>query len=172
MMLCERCKKNQATIFYEENINGQKRSYSLCAECAAAMEKEGELSLHGSSGMFSMPSFGCHDQLFGGLFGQTAVPSAKQSCPGCGATLDDFRKDGKTGCPTCYTTFSAALGETIRSIHGNVKHVGRAPARYRQNREKQDTLQSLKADMKQAIADENFELAAKLRDEIRSLEEK
>ena len=46
-MICESCKKNEATVFYEESINGTKRSYSLCAACAAAKEKDGEpLILH------------------------------------------------------------------------------------------------------------------------------
>ena len=37
VMLCEKCKKRTATVFYNENINGKTRSYSLCAECAAKM---------------------------------------------------------------------------------------------------------------------------------------
>ena len=42
-MLCEKCKKRTATVFYNENINGKTRSYSLCAECAAKMREAGEL---------------------------------------------------------------------------------------------------------------------------------
>lgn len=172
-MLCEKCKKNQATFFYEENINGNKRSYALCSECAAAAEKEGDISFgHKPQGSFSLPYFGLHDQLFGGLFGHTVGQAQKKkACPLCGATLDDFRTDGKTGCPECYTTFGEELGATIRSIHGNVKHAGRAPARLRKDREKQDRLADLRKQMQEAIASENFEQAAKLRDEIRALEE-
>jgi protein arginine kinase activator len=84
---------------------------------------------------------------------------------------DGFRTDGKTGCPECYTTFGEELGATIRSIHGNVKHAGRAPARLRKDREKQDRLAALRKQMQEAITSENFEQAAKLRDEIRALEE-
>ena len=43
-MICERCKKKEATVFYEENINGATRSYSLCSECAAELNKSGDLS--------------------------------------------------------------------------------------------------------------------------------
>ena len=42
-MLCEKCKKNKATVFYEENINGKKRSYSLCEDCAAELQKSGDV---------------------------------------------------------------------------------------------------------------------------------
>ena len=38
-MLCEKCKKNEASVFYRENINGKERKYSLCPECAAELEK-------------------------------------------------------------------------------------------------------------------------------------
>ena len=75
------------------------------------------------------------------------------------------------GCPACYEAFKEELEGTIRSIHGNTKHVGRAPARFRQGRERQDKLAQLRAQMKEAIANEAFEQAAALRDEIRSLEE-
>ena len=43
VMLCEKCKKRTATVFYNENINGKTKSYSLCAECAAKMREAGEL---------------------------------------------------------------------------------------------------------------------------------
>lgn len=168
-MLCEKCKKNQANFFYEETINGNKRSYSLCSECAAAMEKEGELSKVYDP--FSLPSFGgFHDGLFGGLFGQI-TPAKQKVCPTCGASYTDLRQYGKVGCADCYTAFGEELGETIRSIHGNVRHVGRAPARMRKDREKKDRLADLRKQMKAAIDEENFELAASLRDEIRAMEE-
>lgn len=167
-MLCEKCQKNQATVFYEENINGNKRSYSLCAECAAALEKEGALSL--GHDLFSIPSVGFHDGLFGGLFGQIA-PTQKKVCPTCGASFSDLRQNGKVGCAECYTVFSDELRDTIRSIHGNVKHAGRAPSRNRKDREKKNRLADLKKQLKAAIDEENFELAVSLRDEIRALEE-
>ncbi len=163
MMLCEKCKKNQATVFYQENINGNQRSYALCNECASTAETG--YSSYGD--LFSVPSLG--NQLFGGLFGHTA-PQKGKTCPACGATFSDFRTNGKVGCPECYAAFSEELGATIRSIHGNVNHVGRAPARFRKNREKQDRLVDLKTQLKSAIEQENFELAATLRDEIRTLE--
>ena len=54
-MLCENCKKKEATVFYEENINGKKKSYKLCPDCAA--EKG-----------VSIPDFGREMLNFGGLF--------------------------------------------------------------------------------------------------------
>jgi protein arginine kinase activator len=166
-MICERCKKNTASFFYEENVNGEARSLSLCPECAAALQKSGDIS-----GIFPFGGFsGIHDQLFGGLFGKTESPAkVTKSCELCGSTLADFRKNGKTGCPKCYEVFGDELKNTIRSIHGNVKHIGRSPAKFRKNREKEFELKSLKEELKQAIANENFEHAVTLRDKIKALE--
>ncbi len=166
-MICERCKKNTATVFYQENINGEARSFSLCSECAASMQKSGEIS-----GGFPFGNMGgLHDQLFGGLFGKVESPTkTRKTCALCGSTFDDFRKDGKTGCPECYKTFGDELKGTIRSIHGNVNHIGRAPAKFRKNQEKANELKTLKTQLAAAITEENFELAATLRDKIRALE--
>ena len=131
-MLCENCKKKEATVFYEEIINGTKRSAALCSSCATKAEKEGTLS------EFSLPAFcGFNDSLFGGLMGLTES-QPKKSCPTCGATMNALKSQGKVGCPTCYATFGEELRGTIRSIHGNVKHVGRAPSRFHDKREKSD----------------------------------
>lgn len=166
-MLCERCKKNNATVFYEESINGESRSYSLCSACASEMKKSGELS-----GLFPFSGFASvQDQLFGGLFG-ISEPALKtrKVCPLCAATFSDFQKNGKTGCPECYKTFGEELKGTIRSIHGNVKHIGRSPAKFSKVREKENELKELKNQLKTAIADEDFETAATLRDKIRAIE--
>ncbi len=131
-MRCERCHKKEASVFYKETINGKTHSLSVCADCAN--EQNG--------------------LLFGSLFGYTET---EKTCPLCHATFRSFSKDGKVGCPECYRTFSRELESTIRSIHGNVRHIGR---------QKQDELNSLKAQLKTAIEEENFELAATLRDQI------
>lgn len=166
-MLCERCKKNNATVFYEESINGENRSYSLCSACASEMKKSGELS-----GLFPFSGFtSVQDQLFGGLFG-ISEPALKtrKVCPLCAATFSDFQKNGKTGCPECYKTFGEELKGTIRSIHGNVKHIGRSPTKFKKVREKENELKELKNQLKTAIANEDFETAATLRDKIRAIE--
>lgn len=175
-MLCEKCKKNNATLFYEENINGKKRSYALCKDCADELQSRGELpkpdALFDTFG-FASPFTALHDSLFGSLFGipeHTMQLSEEKKCPSCGATLDDFRRRGKAGCPDCYRTFSEELEPTIRSIHGNAKHSGRAPVRFKAKHEEENQLKSLKKELKEAISNENFEKAAELRDKIKGIE--
>lgn len=175
-MLCEKCKKNKATVFYEENINGKKRSYSLCEDCAAELQKSGELptsdSLFDNMNMsFTSPFAALHDSLFGSLFGlPESVSRDEKRCPSCGSTFEDFSRRGKAGCPDCYKTFAEELEPTVRSIHGNAKHEGRAPLRLRAKHEKESELKTLKKELKEAIDGENFEKAAELRDKIKNIE--
>lgn len=163
-MLCERCHKKEASVFYEETVNGTSRSLSLCHACADELQKTGEISV---DTFFSLP----YEGLFGGLFGHTETPKrTEKACPLCGSTLRQFTKDGKMGCPECYRTFKNELQDTVHSIHGSTKHVGRAPKRFQQRQNEKNRLLDLKAQMKAAIDKEDFELAATLRDEIRALE--
>lgn len=163
-MICERCHKKEASVFYEETVNGTSRSLSLCRECAEQMRTAGEMP---ASGLFSLP----YESLFGTLFGHTeGYKRSEKSCPLCGATFHHFSKDGKVGCPECYRTFANELNSTVRSIHGTVSHVGRAPVRFKESRENENVLSDLKLKLKAAIDKEDFELAATLRDTIRDLE--
>ena len=74
------------------------------------------------------------------------------------------------GCPACYTAFSDELSEVIRAIHGRGEHRGRLSAGYRASRDRLSRLEELRGKLKQAVEAEEYELAAGLRDEIRSLE--
>ena len=172
-MLCEKCKKKEATVFYEETINEKSRSYSLCADCAKALKQSGELTMgQGLGDFFSVSPFGTlADGLFGGFFGLPETPrTSKKHCPLCGASFEDFRRSGQAGCPSCYETFSVELKSTLHSIHGNAAHVGRAPAKCKKQTVEKSRLEELRDELARAIAEENFENAAKLRDEIRELQ--
>ena len=167
-MKCDNCKQHEATFFYEENLNGKTRSLHLCPECAAKMQ--GEDTAFGKSAFPTFTPF--HGNLLDGLFGfgVAAPKESKKTCPDCGAAWSDLRRAGKAFCPTCYTTFGEELAPTLRSLHGNVTHTGRAPADRREKREREDRLARLKRELAAAIAEEKFEDAAKLRDEIRTME--
>lgn len=171
-MLCQNCKKNNATIFYEETINGKTTSYALCHECAAKMRAEGKIQdtidMSSIGSLFANP--------FGDLFGTfMGIPEAKTGvhknvCPDCGCDLGAIRQTGMAGCPTCYTYFMESLQPMIRNIHGNTKHTGRIPMRFKARKEKKDQLQQLKKELNEAVKHEEFEKAAEIRDRIHALE--
>ena len=123
-------------------------------------------------GSFADPFADLHDNLFGGFFGMGTAPSlGSKKCPDCGSTFALIRQIGRVGCPTCYRVFSDELAPTLHTVHGATVHTGTVPARHRARRAKAERLKILKRQMQEAIAKENFESAATLRDEIKCLEE-
>lgn len=172
-MLCEKCKKRTATVFYNENINGKTKSYSLCGECAAKLREKGDIQdITSMIGSFADPFSELHDNLFGGFFGMPTLLSvpAEKKCPTCGSTYADIARNGKVGCPDCYSTFSDELSRTIASVHGTTSHTGAIPARHRAKQERREQLKALRKSLQEAIDKEDFERAATLRDEIRKIE--
>jgi protein arginine kinase activator len=86
-------------------------------------------------------------------------------------TLRDFRQTGRLGCATCYATFEQSLRELLRRVHGNAKHRGRHYEPPPPNLlEGLSTLGELRERLRLAITNEQFELAAQIRDQIKVLE--
>lgn len=161
-MKCEKCNQKEATVFFEQTLNGAHTSYHLCAACAEQMKKE---SFGGG--------FGLGGDLFTDLFGfgtSARVASAAKSCPLCHTTFATIRREGKVACPKCYETFAEELAPTIRSLHGKATHTGRAPAARHTVRQKKNELESLRDQLRAAIESERYEEAAKLRDQLHALE--
>ncbi len=167
-MKCQKCKVNDATTHIKRIVNGKYTEYVLCPDCAHEM---------GFDNVFdtSMPD------MFGGLltsiFG-AALPSRSQAtrCPVCGSTYGDIKNTGKVGCAACYNIFLQELLPSIKSIHGNTQHCGKISESTQKQPEtpkeekSEDTVEELKAQLESAVKEQNFELAAELRDKIRERE--
>ena len=92
-------------------------------------------------------------------------------CPNCGFTLDQFRKEGVLGCPQDYVVFEKALQPLIEKAHdGRTAHCGKAPSKAPKDTKKQMHLLNLRQQLQAAVQSEDYELAAKLRDEIKQSE--
>ena len=123
-MLCEHCRKREATVKYVEVINGVKTEHNLCTQCAA----------HADLGQFSALFEGEFPlgKLLSGLLGtqETEEEDEKYSgvvCPTCGTTYEEFVKDSRFGCPDCYSVFDLLIHDKIRQLQGNVRHTGKHP---------------------------------------------
>ncbi|MEN6495207.1 MAG: UvrB/UvrC motif-containing protein [Thermoguttaceae bacterium] len=105
--------------------------------------------------------------------GQTAEELAQldqQSCPVCGITFYEFRNQGRLGCPHDYVCFESQLEPLILNIHGENEHTGKTPKRSPKGSERRTQLIRLRREMKEAVADEDYERASKLRDQIRRID--
>ncbi|MBQ9131365.1 MAG: UvrB/UvrC motif-containing protein [Clostridia bacterium] len=172
-MLCEKCKKRTATVFYNENMNGKIRSFSLCGDCAAKLREKGELQdLTSMVNSFADPFSAMQKDFFNGFFGIPILKSVpeERKCPTCGFTYAKIAKSGGVGCPDCYATFQPELAGLIHSLHGSTAHTGSIPSRYRARRERAEQLKKLRSQLQERIHEEDYEQAAVLRDEIHKLE--
>lgn len=158
-MLCQKCKTRAATVHITNNINGIKTELALCHECA---QNEHAISFIPSQDLFS-------DFFSERIFGNTLLREEKK-CPVCNSTKRDLASSGRAGCPKCYEIFEKELSQIIYGIHGNAVHCGAAPEKQHENREKELKLSEMKKELQDAVAAQDYEKAAQLRDSIRELE--
>lgn len=98
------------------------------------------------------------------------VQKENRVCPVCGHTWADFNKTGKFGCGECYHVFSNGTSAVLRQIHSSSQHVGKIPSKSSADIKVKRRLEDLKKKLKEAVAAENYEKAAKLHAEIKSIE--
>jgi protein arginine kinase activator len=171
-MQCDICSKKKATVHLTEIVDEQMSEMHLCEECAhqksAQMEQQ----------------FGLADL----LAGLSATPATgKESkegaliCSSCGLNYEDFRKFGRLGCSQCYSSFKEHLSGLLRKIHGSNRHLGKMPYSMKAQGAPaiptpaallaSENLEDLRKQLHSAIAAEDFEKAAILRDKIKSMED-
>lgn len=104
------------------------------------------------------------------MFQQPVTASETKRCPVCGRTYSEFSRSGKFGCGECYKTFRAPVSGVLRQIHSTTRHTGKIPSKSGDAIKKQRRYDQLKAQLQEAVKNENYELAAKLHKEIRAIE--
>ncbi|MBE2181205.1 MAG: UvrB/UvrC motif-containing protein [Chthoniobacterales bacterium] len=158
-MLCDVCQKSEASVYYTRIVEGKVQTVNLCESCAK------------DKGVDESASFTTADLLLGlGATRQIERSQPSQHCPVCGFTQADFKKTGRLGCSACYDTFADGLANLLRGMHKGLKHTGKMPAHLSRRFAMADRVKSLETELKQAVQDEKYEEAARLRDEIQKLE--
>lgn len=166
-MLCQNCGKAQATTHIKRVVNGDAQEHHLCSGCAKEL---GYTDMFSGFAPFSLSDF------FGdflGDMGKRAIGAKVTRCPKCGNSFNDIVRDSQVGCSECYRTFYDELVPSLERIHGKALHNGKhISVRPVENKEptKEEKIESLKAKLDEAIKAQEFEEAARLRDEIRALE--
>jgi protein arginine kinase activator len=92
-------------------------------------------------------------------------------CVHCGASWSTFQSSGRLGCSRCYLMFRDQLTALVDRIHSDEKHRGREPRAHPPQIEPSRRIQRLEEELAEAVAAEDFELAAKLRDRIKDLKD-
>ncbi len=164
-MKCQKCEK-PATFHITDLTGDQLLALHLCADCAKEY-------LQPAAPVSKTPVITniITKQL---KIGQTAEELADlddKQCPVCGITFYEFRQGGRLGCPHDYVFFGAELEPLLGNVHGTTEHTGKRPVRGNDDTQSQTELIRLRREMKDAVEQEDYELASELRDKIKSIEE-
>lgn len=148
---CEHCRK-KCTVYFTRVAGDAASTLGMCAECpkAKVLLDPAQLTLFEDS---SLPP----------------VIAETVHCPVCGFTLADFNREKRLGCPECYKTFEVMLGGILNLAQPSGTHTGKHPARHH-GMLTQSRLIAAREELRLAVAKEDFETAARLRDEIHDLE--
>ena len=162
-MLCCICKEKEAKVHLTQIVGEKMQKVDLCEECAK------------HKGVNDPAGFSLADLLLGLGASQEmeqVTGGSETKCPHCGFTQADFKKAGRLGCSECYQTFAEGLEGLLKSMHKGTKHIGKVPQALQQSRDLSDKLKALQKKLDKAVADEDFEQAAVVRDEIKVTREK
>lgn len=162
---CDKCGR-PATHHSVEIIQGQKIEKHLCEQHAA---EEGLAIKSINTPINELLTN------FVKVHGQASVTDQNPptvSCPDCGMTFEQFRKDSLLGCPDCYKTFERQLSTILeRAQEGATHHIGKVPRRAGAGEQRQALLMRMRKQLDDAVMGEDYERAARLRDDIRKFEE-
>lgn len=160
-MLCCICKEKEAKVHLTQIVGDKMQKVDLCEDCAK------------HKGVNDPTGFSLADLLLGlGASQEMEQAAPEHKCPHCGFSQADFKKAGRLGCAECYVTFKDGLEGLLKSMHKGIRHVGKVPQAYQQTRDLADRLKTLQKRLDKAVAEEDFEQAALVRDEIKLTKDK
>ena len=162
-MKCDNCNK-PATVHLTEIKGGKKIEKHLCEQCAAQNE--------GLPVKSHMP---INELLTNFVMAHSGMQKEQAlACEHCGVTWTEFRQNGLLGCAHDYTVFERELTPLLKRAHEDqTHHVGKVPTRRGGTGvpvKRQVDLTKLRRELQKAVEAEDYERAAKLRDQIRQAE--
>ncbi len=148
-MICEECKKRNASVYINQNTHDKSKTIALCDECASAQK-------------IPPPS-------------PDTAPEPKiregscARCSVCHTTLSSVEssKNLTLGCPECYVHFENEIANRLSFKHGRLIYSARVPLRQRREAKREEYLTKLRDEMANAVANEDFERALTLREMIK-----
>ena len=161
-MNCEKCKNNKASLFFSDE---EGKRHALCAACGATYNKLGELGgtatpKEAETIFLPPPTLYGYMQDGAQVLGNLILTEGNKKCPTCHTSIEEIIETGEISCPHCYTAFFGAENTQKAKM----------PRSRRRAIEQKIKLDDLRSRLKSAVSAENYELAARLRDQIKSIE--
>lgn len=152
--ICEICKKAPATVHLTDIKNNVTKELHMCENCAASKGININKSIPLESIFADAKAKKCSER------------QAKIICEKCGMSWAEFRENGRLGCANDYKAFSKGLEPLLTEVHASRgHHTGKSPENTPENRALKE-VQELRRKLREAVAREDYEVAAQLRDQI------
>ena len=158
--LCQVCGKREAKIHFTELRDGKKTEMHICEQCA-----------HEKNMTMAFPAV-LSQLVKGGPVGRETTEAVPAACPSCGLAYAEFKAKGRLGCPRCYAAFGPVLIPLLEKVHGAAAHRGKTPERVKGALANRREIQEIEEQLAAAVAGEEYEKAAQLRDRIRQMKGK
>ena len=161
-MLCDECGVNNATVEFVSIINGKKIERHLCPACAHKLGADSFMPFSWGDVFPTVGSFS---------------PRQEARCSVCGSTLADIARTGLIGCAQCYHDLREGILPIVSRVQTKTRHTGRAPATFESKKipetaskpESETEEARLTRELNDAVAKEEYERAAALRDQLKAL---
>ncbi len=147
--LCEICGKRPAEVEFVEIVDGKKVVMHLCKICAN--RKANGLPL---------------------LLTEEIEEDSALVCPNCGTSLSQIKQTLQVGCPVCYDTFRGAIKDLLKKLQGSASFSAQIDLKTSEEKDLIVMKYRLKKELDEAVKNEDFERAAKLRDEIENIDKR
>ena len=176
-MLCQHCGKQDSSIKITRIANGTVDESNVCADCAMLVSPhQAKLLKKQRSEPLTVENIlkELLAQSEGGAFAKSAAEGTVAEgteCGSCGLEFHRYKKTGMLGCPDCYDAFAERLEQDLRKIHGATIHVGESVVARVEVIDHAARVRALKVELEEAIANEDYAHAARLRDEIRKYQD-
>jgi len=165
-MLCQSCNERTATIHLTDISAGVRTESHLCEACAQ------------NQGLAVKSQIPLNELLSTLLAAQSDAPPGQPQevatdieCPNCGMTFKKFVQKSQLGCPGDYKAFGEPLrGVIAKAQNGRFQHHGKVPATAPGDTRDQIKLMNLRQQLEEAVRNEDYETAAKLRDMMENLQ--
>jgi protein arginine kinase activator len=178
--LCDDCKVREANVHLTHVGEEGAETFHLCEECArdrGVPIPDSDILLKGLEALVGAASGGGAGNVkvtvkpkIGESVGQAAAEEEEDIvCRNCGMRFSEFRSGGRLGCAECYDSFEKHIDRILVQIHGASGHKGKRYGKPAARRGGKAGLERLRRELDAAVRAEQFEQAAVIRDEIRSL---
>ena len=160
MSKCDKCGKvsvYRSTLI----VNGVSQTTNLCRDCAI------------KEGVFVNEPTSLFDELFSPFVGFMPFERVEDvTCPVCKITLKQFKTNGLLGCANCYDAFSKEISKIVSKIAPHAEHKQETIKQTKTKQTSVDKIAELKAELAQAVKEERYEDAGKIKKQIQKLEAK